>query len=420
MADFTCLADGYVFPADFEKTGVNLNEMVVGGTGSGKTMSVGYPRLVHTTDSSVVVPISKGAIKNEFTQMFLDRGYEVVDLDFTHPEKGKTGYDPLRYIKTDEDIIKLATAFVGEEMSRKRDGTQDPYWNMSTISVLAAEIGLAIFEKSLMGRHATMADVVALHRSLGLKDDGDVVTTNLDGRFAMMGKNKPGSQAPELWKTFTGLSVRTASCIYSMVNNSIDKVFTAGILEIVKKPEKIDFEELGKKKIALFVTCSPVNKAVIKFVNVMYSDLFSSLFNLSESLGSRLPVPVHVICDDFACGCRIEGFEEYISIFRAAGISVTLLLQSESQLDAIYGEYGSATIINNCDTYVYMGGMDIATCRSVSERLDKPLHRVLNMPTGQVIVFRRGREPYVAKRYQILNDPVYRELKDKYKGMVSR
>ncbi len=420
MSDYTCLANGCIYPADFDRTGVNLNEIVVGGTGSGKTMSVGYPRLVHTTESSVVVPISKGQIKNEFTQMFIDRGYEVVDIDFTHPEKGRIGYDPLKYAHTDEEIVKLATAFVGEEVSRKRDGTTDPYWNMSTTSVLAAEIGLAKYEASVMGKEATMADVVELHRSLKLNDNGDVVHTNLDARFVVMGKNRPGSQAPELWKTFTGLSVRTASCIYSMVNNSLDKTFTSGVLKIVKKPVKIDFEDLGKKKMALFITCSPVSKATNRFVNIMYSDMFSSLFNLSERRGSRLAVPVHVICDDFACGCRIEGFEEYISIFRAAGISVTLLLQSESQLDAIYGEYGSATIINNCDTYVYMGGMDIVTCRSVAERLNKPLNRVLNMPTEQVIVFRRGMEPFVSKRYQILNDPVYMELKERYRNRVYR
>ena len=107
---------------------------------------------------------------------------------------------------------------------------------------------------------------------------------------------------------------------------------------------------------------------------------------------------------------RGEDFEEYISVFRAAGISVTLLLQSESQLESMYGENEATTIINNCDTYVYMGGMDIKTCKNISQRLDKPLKMVLSMPLEQVVVFRRGEEPFVSRRYQILNDPLYQVL----------
>ena len=103
-------------------------------------------------------------------------------------------------------------------------------------------------------------------------------------------------------------------------------------------------------------------------------------------------------------------FEDYISIFRAAGISVTLLLQSESQLVHMYGEYAATTIINNCDTYIFMGGNDLRTCQSISTRINRPVHKVMCLPREQVVVFRRGEEPYYSRRYQILDDPVYKEV----------
>jgi hypothetical protein len=87
-----------------------------------------------------------------------------------------------------------------------------------------------------------------------------------------------------------------------------------------------------------------------------------------------------------------------------------MLLQSESQLISMYGEDAATTIINNCDTYVYMGGMDITTCEHISQRTNQPLHKVMAMPLEQVVVFRRGSEPYVSKRYQILNDPLYQAV----------
>ncbi len=164
----------------------------------------------------------------------------------------------------------------------------------------------------------------------------------------------------------------------------------------------------------MFITTSPTNTAVQNFVNVLYADMFHTLFETAEnSKEGRLRIPVHVICDDFACGSRIRGFEDYISIFRAAGISVTILLQSESQLISMYGEAAASTIINNCDTYVYMGGMDITTCNNISKRANKPFDKVMYMPLEQVMVFRRGSKPYFSRRYQLLNDPLYQKLVDK-------
>ena len=103
--DVTCLADGVVFPASFEKTGINLNEMIIGPTGSGKTYSVSIPRILHTYNASMVVPIAKKTVREKCATLLKKRGYNVIDLDFTHPEKCDVGYDPMDYIRNDVDVI---------------------------------------------------------------------------------------------------------------------------------------------------------------------------------------------------------------------------------------------------------------------------------------------------------------------------
>jgi type IV secretory pathway TraG/TraD family ATPase VirD4 len=130
--------------------------------------------------------------------------------------------------------------------------------------------------------------------------------------------------------------------------------------------------------------------------------MFKTLFEKAEETeNGKLPYPVQIICDDFATGCKVPNFQELISIFREKRIGVTLLIQSESQLDAMYERRNAITIVNNCDTYVYLGGMDLKTCESISKRIDIPCNEVLNMPIGKEYVFRRGQGPIITERYSL-------------------
>lgn len=413
VQDMTCLAEGVVYPADFDKTGLNLNEMVVGGTGCGKSVSVAYSRLVHTSNSSVVVPITKKAIRDKFAGMFRNRGYQVVELDFTKNGRSNLGYDPMDYIRNTDDTITLAKNIVEAFGENRGGGRIDPYWYNSAASVLAAEIELIRLNAAYAGKRPRFIEVIELHRSIRFHNTAmkEMSKINIDYLFDAAEERYPGNAACELWRTIKNLSVTTASCILSTLNASVDMMFTETVMKVLEKEECFAFKRLGEEKTAVFITTPPMNKASQGFVNLLYADLFRELFETAEERDcGRLAVPVHIICDDFACGSRILDFEDYISVFRAAGISVTLLLQSESQLISMYGEHAATTIINNCDTYVYMGGTDMKTCQNVSYRLDKPLHMIMSMPLEQVVVFRRGAEPIVSRRYQTLEDPVYKEL----------
>lgn len=421
MADMTCLAEGQVFAVDSKVTGVNLNEMIVGTTGSGKSFSVVYPRLLYTNESSLVVPITKKKDIEQFAEIFKKRGYEVIRFDFTKPEDCMMGYDPLDYVKREEDAIKLARNIIGQEPSRSRNGESDPYWNNSGTSVLAAEILLIMLYAKENKERARFVDVIKLHRTLKVNNNSDLFRSNLDILFENASKQFPGNLASEMWKTIGGLGMKTASCILSVVNTAVDKLFTTGVCKLMNKEKRIKFENIGKRKTILFIRTSPISKNTQSFVDLMYADMFRVLFEQAEmNQEGELNIPVHIICDDFACGTQIVDFEQYISVFRAAKISVTILLQSESQLNSMYGDNAAATIINNCDTYVYMGGMDVETCRNISLRVNKPLDKVLGLPLEQVIVFRRGAMPVISRRYQILNDPLYKTLIEKKQNEINK
>ena len=179
--------------------------------------------------------------------------------------------------------------------------------------------------------------------------------------------------------------------MFGVLNSTLDTIFSPELREMIGKKRKINFEKLGDRKTVLFVSASAVNPALHCFINMFYAQAFKTLFEYAEKRpDGRLPVPVHVLCDDFATGSRILNFPEYISIFREKQISVTLLLQSESQLESIYGTDDATTIINNCDTYLYMGGMDLKTGRSI-----------------------------VTKRYDILQNEQYQEVTDEYERNIA-
>lgn len=409
IKDMVCLADKYVCSTAFAETGLNDMYIVTGTTGTGKTTSYSEARMLHTYNTSIVVPLSKGRLKKEYGKLFKSRGYEVVDLDFNKPELCEVGYDPLDYVKSDNDILNLAKQIMSadQEDDTKKD---DPYWDNAAANVIAAAIHLIILNAKDSGKKPSFAKAMELLQKVSVNDRGSNYETNIDFLFEKAESRHPGNMATKLWKTVQGNAPKTAGCIMSIALSAVNGMFSNSILEMVSKPDKLDLRDLGRKKMIVFITTSPFNMSLSQFVNIMYADMFRVLFELAESRPEgHLDVPVHVICDDFACGTKIAGFENYISIFRAAGIGASLLLQSESQLKSMYGEGACTTIINNCDTYLYMGGSDITTCTNISKRLNKPVSTVMNMPLEQVVVFRRGSEPVMTRRYQTYQDPTYVE-----------
>lgn len=405
------LGENCCYSVDSKETGLNNNVIVCGGSGSGKTMSISEPRLLETKTSSIIAVVTKRRIVNKYIPLFEERGYEILDLNFVDPDKSTCCYDPLQYVKSYSDITFLAKSII-KANKQKDNSNADPYWDEAAISLLSAEIAYIMMTKE----NATFVDVLEVNDSLTLDDGSGTIQTSLDDNFDYIAAENPSCFAISCWRTFKQLPVKTAACVFSTLNSTIDTVFSPEIRKMIESEKKVNFEQMGNKRTILFVTTSAVNSALHSFVNMFYAQAFKQLFEYAENCPDGvLPVPVHVLCDDFATGGEILNFPEFISIFREKGISVTLLLQSESQLNQMYGTDNSVTIINNCDTYIYLGGMDLRTAQNVSVRLNSPLDEVLYMPIGQEILFRRGQRPIITKRYEIQKNTLYRKITDDYK-----
>jgi type IV secretion system protein VirD4 len=166
--------------------------------------------------------------------------------------------------------------------------------------------------------------------------------------------------------------------------------------------DTIRMEKIGQEKTAVFVIISDTDRSMDGMANLFFSQTMQELCSYADNRcrGGRLPMNVRFILDDFATNCKINDFPRIISTIRSRGISAMLMIQAESQLTAGYGVEGN-TIISNCDTYVYLGGNDIATAEAVAKRCNVALGRILYMPIGTNWIFRRGMYPINAENFEL-------------------
>lgn len=408
--DSVILSENCTYSTDCELTQVNNNVIVCGGSGSGKTLSISEPRMLTTNNGTLITTLTKRKLFYKYSKMFENRGYVVEDMNFIEPEKSTISYDPIQYVKNTSDIVFLAEAIVMSN-PKKEHTTADPYWDSNAISLLSSEISYVLETE----RRPSFLKVLKLHEKLMDPSGYKNISTEIREKFDRLYDRDPKSFACQCWKSFINVPENTAGCIYGSLQSVLDKIFTPEIRKMLNKAKKVKFEKLATRKTVLFISTSAVNQAMNAFVNLFYGQIFKTLFEFAESqVDGALPIPVHILADDFATGTRIPSFAEYISIFREKKISVTLLLQSESQLESIYGSTDTTTIINNCDSYVYLGGMDVRTAKNISEKANMPLDEVLYMPIGDEILLRRGQRPIYTRRYQTLEDELYQEVNKAY------
>ncbi len=407
--DTYAFADNCIYSSNPEETGLNNNILVNGSPGTGKTVSIVESRLLGLHHSGAIINVTKRRLVDKFRPLLESRGFKTYEINMVDPEKSDLGYDPMKRVKTDMDVLRLASAIVFAD-SKDNHNTADPYWDQTAISVIAGIIDLVRHRN----RKPTMNDVLKTFKSLVLNTEDSLISTNLDSDFKRLELQFPDSLGPSCWKTFTNISVKTGSCIYSCVNNAIDKLFPPAIQKLMDMKPSLSTKKTAEEKSVIFVVTGPVAQSS-SFINLFWADVLSGFNEYAENRpDGKLPHPIELICDDFAVSGIIDKFADYISIIREKRLSVILLIQSESQLSSMYSESDATTIINSCDTYIYMGGMDYQSCRNISVKMDVPMSDIMFMPVGEMVILRRGQRPIITKRLDLNQDAVYRKITDDY------
>ncbi len=384
----------------------NNNQMVVGCSGSGKSMSVMLPTILNMSESSMIGTYSKAGEARKIVAYQQKKGYVTEIIDLTNPENSTVTFEPLHYLCSYLDVEDLAKSIVLGDPDSKN--SKDIYWNDGATMLLDS----LILATMMTQNNATMSDVLDLFDKLTISEDGKGIKTSLDGFFSRI-KSKAGNcSAVVSFADFQQLPYATAGGIRDSLAKALRRLFPEPIRQMMRREKIIDFERLATEKTSLIIITSPVNVSLYLFANLLFSSAIKQLLEFAERCNDqKLPRPVRLMFDDFACAAKINNYSKYIAIFRAAGLSAMMLLQSEDQLRDIYSEAEAATILNNCSCYVYFpGGMDLTTCKNVSQRLDVPITDIMYAPTAQVIVMQSGKKPVTTPRYDTINCKEYQEF----------
>ena len=193
---------------------------------------------------------------------------------------------------------------------------------------------------------------------------------------------------------------KTYNCIVLTLQSKLGILDIPSVAKMISKND-IEFTDLAQRPTVIFVICSDTDRSLDVLANLFFTQALSELTTYAdqECENGELPVPVMFMMDDFATNVVIDDFPKSIATIRSRNISCVMMIQSESQLQDCYGVNGAKTIIANCDTYVYLGGNDIETATSISNRIDKPVHWILQLKANQCLVFRRGEAPKMVNKY---------------------
>ena len=406
--DRIILAKNVVLDGGLGSNRPNDNQMIFGGTGTGKSMSVVLPTLCHMSDSSLIGTFAKRSVVDKAVAHFKGLGYKTYVWNLANPENGDKLPDPLSYVASDDDVQEIAHQIANGNPEYSRATKFDPYWREASQSLLTGLIYYVLMTED----NPCMKKVIDLFYKLEIKEDGRAITTSLDVQFDWLKEHAPESIATRKLRSFAQLPYATAGCVRDDMEKAIQNMFPVSIQEVMTEEAFVDFEKFSTEKTAIFIITSPVRTAQYGFANLLFGIAIRQLMEFAESReGNRLPRNVKLIFDDFSCGFPIQNYEKSISTFRAAGISAMMLCQSLSQLDATYGEDNSTVILDNCSSLVYLpGGMNKKTCSYISEMINLPLDEIMFMEIGNVVVFQAGKQPIIAPRYDTLADPAYQKF----------
>ena len=346
------LAENHRLPLD--KIG-NINVLIVGGSGSGKSASYSIPN-AHQGLGSYIFTDPKGEIYDATAGYLKQQGYDIKIFNLVNPESSDS-YNPLFHVKSQLDVDIIASTIVKGQKNEK-SSTADPYWDNMSELLLKALIYYLIATRP--PEEQNLASCAELVRAANNNGDSNLLSD-------LINKLPREHPARTNFKNVELASEKTYSSILSSLQSSLGKFDSKEIAEVTST-NTIDFEDIVTKKTALYVVSSDTHAAYDFLLTIFFSQMIQQLYDFADKNGGRLPIQTFFILDEFANIGQIPDFDKKISTSRSRGISFSVILQNLDQLKSIYDK-SYETIIGNCDTHVFLGSNSYETVEYFSKEL---------------------------------------------------
>ena len=415
--------DGYV-------TQRNTNILVVGGSGSGKTRFFCKPG-IYSANCSYLITDAKGELLRSAGGLLAAMGYEVRVFNLIDPSQSD-GYNPFAYIRSEKDVLTLIDNLIKNTTPRNAAGN-DPFWERGEIALDSALMLYLISEAPPEEQNFEM--LIYMMNFAEVKEDDDQYRSPLDMLFRALEEEQPNHVAVKQYKIFKQAAGKTAK---SIVVTAAVRLATFNIPQYadMTRTDEMDFGSLGEKKKAIFCLI-PVNDSSMNYlVGMLYTQCFQELYLRADTkYNGRLPIPVRVIQDEWANVAQPESYPKILATCRSYNIGLNIIVQNIQQIKALYEKEWEG-IIGNCDTLLFLGGgneptslefivklLGRETIATRTQGLTKgrngssttnfqqtgrdlmTLDEVRKLKTNQAILFIRGEDPVLNKKYNIKRHP---------------
>ena len=415
----------------------NLLQIIVGGSGSGKTRFLAKPNLM-LANASFIVTDPKGEMLRAVGNLFLEEGYVLRVFDLIDPSKSDC-YNPFCYIRKDADVFKLIDNFI-KNTTPKGAKANDPFWEKSETALDAALMLYLLHEAPPEDQN--METILYMIENGGAKEEDDDYQSPLDLLFEALEEEQPDHIAVRQYHIFKQAAGKTAKSI--LVSAAVRLAsFTLPEIQRITVSDDMELGKLGERKQAIFCIIPDSNDASLNFlVGMLYTQAFQELYYQADKVHQgALPVPVRLMFDEFANVALPDGYARLQATMRSRNIMSTIILQNISQLKALFKDDWEG-IIGNADSFLYLGGNEQSTHKYISELLGKETidtktssqskgrngsfsqnfqqtgrelmtpDEVRRLDNKDAIVLIRGEKPVIDEKYDILKHPNIHRTED--------
>lgn len=359
------LTNNVLMGLDGRKHRRNLNVLVVGGSGAGKTRFYAKPNIMQCNTSYVVLD-PKGEILRDTGGLLMKKGYTIRVLDLINMERSH-GYNPFVYLRDEKDVLKLVSNIV-RNTTPKGAQSNEPFWVMAETALMEALILYLVSEAP--PEEQNFSTVMEMIGGAEVREEDETYSSILDELFERLEMRDPEHLAIKQYHIFKLSAGKTAKSILISLGVRLEKFNLPQIGGVINHDE-MNFPALGEKKTAIFAIISDNDSSLNFIVGMMYTQMFQELYYRADyKHRGRLPVHVHFMLDEFANVALPDEFEKLLSTMRSREISVSIIIQNLAQLKALF-EKQWESIVGNCDEFLYLGGNELSTHEYVSKLLGK-------------------------------------------------